>query len=733
MRDLQLIATTPWFWFSLFLAVLSLSLALWQYAARHHQLSARLRLLLKGLRIASWFILAFLIFQPVIQFFRYNREKPVDIALIDQSLSIGQSPGFMASRLYEKINLALEDYQTLDHEILYYGFGSQLTRLSSLSDVKTIHYDQKTTNIEQALDDIGRLYPEKNINNLFIVTDGQFNGIQSVERNFERYPFNYYLLGIGDTSGVPDVCLNDIQYDPIMYLGETSHLKIQISTENIPETRGQLIVKDENGQVLTKQPLQLNKGTIQREIPVEITPGHLGKQFFHFSISTQLDESVIDNNHQAIHINVLKNRLKILVVWGIPHYDLKFLLRSLKTDKNLNIDHFVLSNPTEHGDWISNWDRLADYDLVIMGHCSQSDLTPQQWEILNNFVDGLKKPFILFNGFRERSMTTWQSELRQNILPIVREQLVSERFQGDLRLVPDVINAANTFLDIYGFENDNLRFWEGMPPLNECVLTQSIPSFYKILARVYRIPDADDQENLTSYPAMILNQSNKKKILVSLAAGYWRFSFASLSYQAPGQEMNNLWINMVRYMTFLGNEESILIAPEKPVNYDGIPVVFRGRLLSDSLASLADRVELTIQDTSGQEIATYKMQPNQSQQYETSLLTPSSGKFSYHLIQYRNDQKVAEKKDYFMVLPYNMEKFKLGQNNRLLRSLTQVPGINYQNLETESALSIDSIKSNFRSQTEKQSVTLWDQWPFLLLIIILLTVEWFIRQRNLLM
>ncbi|MBP7461805.1 MAG: hypothetical protein KBA26_10995 [Candidatus Delongbacteria bacterium] len=718
------------------LSILVLGLAGWmvyqQYRSSTFSGPAQWRRYLLLLRWSAWLLLGLLLFQPIIQFSKKYHEKPIDYLVLDNSLSLSLNRGFSKSDLNEAIRKWLGDYATLDHEKHLLLFGDQIKPVEFWSDFNQADYQAKTTRLVPVLEYIMQHYPDQNINNLILFSDGYLQDQSQAAQMLPDLPFRTVLVGIGDTVGNPDLKISYVTHDPIAYLGEETKISVtigSIATGTIP-VRLQ-INEEQTGKPLAEQTLNLPESGRQIEIPFTIRPNKLGKHFYTAHIRSSLPEVITQNNQFSFMVNVLKSKLRILTVWGIPDYDYKFLHLALTSERNFLPEFWVLSHPDARSGVERAFQTLENYDLIILGHLQAADLNASQWNRLAGAMKDRHQPLVIFSGTGTRSISSWSSTALESLVARLKPLVISDQYRAPLQWIPDPVQSVNTFLDVKGTTHDNLKYWSSMAPLNQAVLLRDNPAGVQVLASLGSM----DQNEGSRFPGVWLDRRQWHKALVFAATPIWRHDFASLESFDGDRSARQVWIDMVKFMVFLEDQNQLMINPIRAVFQDGDEVIFEGKAWGYSDESgRQDRYELIIADSSAHEIQSLKFSESESSgrlSATAGRLRP--GRYSYQITQYREDQPINQKKDAFIVTDYNSESAQVGQNLHFLREMDHHSMIHYVNLNDSSRLILDSLSHHPRDMGVKKEISIWDNIWILLVMIMIWGCEWFIRQRNLML
>lgn len=732
MKDLNLIVMGLYPWLSILLLGLAGFMVFRQYRKLSFTGPERLRNLLMALRYTAWFFLIILLFQPVIQFSLNKKEKPIDYILLDNSLSLSLTRDFSGRRLIKRIQEWLESYQKLDHQKHLILFADKTTETTSESDFYLADFQGKNTRLTPTLEYILQKFPEENINNLIILTDGYLQDQAQVARILPDLPFKTILAGIGDTLGNPDLKITYVTHAPMAYLGDETPIIVRISAVSLASTPFQIRIEDDqSGESIANQTLTIPKSGTEMEIPLSIRPNKIGKHFYKARLSCSVPEIITQNNQFVFMIKVLKSKLRILTVWGVPDYDFKFLQQALSSEKNYQCENLVLSHPDARNAISRKLLSLNEYDVIILGHLLPQDLTVDQWAQLVQAMEEKHQPLIIFSGTGTRSVSTWGQTAFATLFSRLKPHIISDQYRASLQMIPDPTNSVTTFLDVRGSATDNLKYWSAMAPLNQAVILKENPVGVRILA--YLRPPI--QNDYRQFPAIWLDQQQGRKALIFLATPIWRHSFASLRDGDNNQTAQQVWIDMITFMVFLDDQNQIMINPIRSVFNDGEEVIFEGKAWNSTLVpARQDRYELVIYDSTGREIQSLKF----TESAQSGLLSSSAGylkpgKYAYQVTQYREDQAINQKKDEFLVTEYNLESDQIGQNLHFLREMDRHSLISYYNLNDTSSLLIDSLNHHIREIGLKKEISVWDTIWILSLLVLMWAVEWFIRQRNLML
>jgi hypothetical protein len=159
---------------------------------------------LRILRFLTGFGVSFLLLTPIFKDQTTQQKNPLVIMLTDQSQSV--KSGMSESSLVQ-VNNDIKDLKRQlkgKYEFVDLGFGEQTYALKNDS------FDQKITNISQALEYVYDTYSDQNIGAIILNSDGIFNEGSSPVYSKAKFSAPIYAIGLGDTTIRRDVAVNDV-------------------------------------------------------------------------------------------------------------------------------------------------------------------------------------------------------------------------------------------------------------------------------------------------------------------------------------------------------------------------------------------------------------------------------------------------------------------------------------------------------------------------------------------
>ena len=148
-------------------------------------------------------------------------------------------------------------------------------------------------------------------------------------------------------------------------------------------------------------PEQLYQLPVNREVEVDVSLGHGGINILQFSTPDMSGELTDRNNGAVFQINALRDRLRVLLVSGVPHPGERTWRNLLKSDSNVDLVHFTILRPPEKRDGVPVTElsliafptrelfleKIGEFDLIVFDRYKRRGLLPAEYfEAIANYV-----------------------------------------------------------------------------------------------------------------------------------------------------------------------------------------------------------------------------------------------------------------------------------------------------------------------------------------------------------
>lgn len=660
------------------------------------------------IRIILIGFLLILLFNPTVII---NKEKNKSLPwriYIDKSLSLNyyKQPSYTSyvkgiSNFIQRIKR-----KNIDFEI--YSFGSQLDTLLDITKIKT---DANSTNIGLVFENLDVSY-EKNIAGAIIFTDGQINQgpLLSKFSTYNKLPI--HIVGIGDTIPMLDVSIQSVDIPPISVKGKEVNIDATISSVGNLKERVNVTLFDENNKLIGSKIIKISGEESLEKVRFQIKPNKIGKNSYLIKCSALSDEINIQNNQQKIVMHVMKDRYNVALITGAPNYNTR-LLKDHLTRSNNNIDHFFYINNKFNPQIKVFWEKK--YEVIIFDNNPVKSNSEKWGSLLRIFTKKLishNSSFLIIPG-PEIDINSINNYLK--IIDIEAKELISnDQNQYKWEFTSQWLNNFS-FNDSKWLDNDVIS----MPQQN--------PAFY--LGKQVN----DKNTNFAEYievdrPNPLLILGEKK----SIRYGIWNsIDIASIKYKLLNTNnsfvLDNSLNKIFNWLMKKSGSQEYVFRTNKNSYQQGEEVLLSGRSLNYNDDIIHEgTVELYYNDKFiGSKPLFLDINKNE---YKSRFWAPKPGKIKYIVNINKGIDSYEVSNGTFEVQESHIELNRIFLNKEKLINISRSSGgkfnywVDYESLLDE--ISIVNKKENYIA-----TYIIRHNYLFILIILLIITIEWSVRRR----
>jgi len=660
------------------------------------------------IRIILIGFLLILLFNPTVII---NKEKNKFLPwriYIDKSLSLNyyKQPSYTSyvkgiSNFIQRIKR-----KNIDSEI--YSFGSQLDTLLDITKIKT---DANSTNIGLVFENLDVSY-EKNIAGAIIFTDGQINQgpLLSKFSTYNKLPI--HIVGIGDTIPMLDVSIQSVEIPPISVKGEEVNIDATISSVGNLKERVNVTLFDENNKLIGSKIIKISGKESLENVRFRIKPNKIGKNYYLIKCSALSDEINIQNNQQKIVMHVMKDRYNVALITGAPNYNTRLLKDHLSRSNN-NIDHFLYINNKFSPPIKVFWEKK--YEVIIFDN-NPVKSNSEKWEsLLRIFTKKLishNSSFLIIPG-PEIDINSINNYLK--IIDIEAKELIpNDQNQYKWGFTSQWLNNFS-FNDSKWLDNDVIS----MPQQN--------PAFY--LGKQV----SDKNINFAEYievdrPNPLLILGEKK----SIRYGIWNsIDIASIKYKLLNTNnsfvLDNSLNKIFNWLMKKSGSKEYVFRTNKNSYQQGEEVLLSGRSLNYNDDIIHEgTVELYYNDKFiGSKPLFLDINKNE---YKSRFWAPKPGEIKYIVNINKGIDSYEVSNGTFEVQESHIELNRIFLNKEKLINISRSSGGKF-NYWVDSESLLDEISIVEKKENYIATYIIRHNYLFILIILLIITIEWFVRRK----
>jgi len=644
--------------------------------------TSRLSWLFGILRFITLFSLLLLLINPKFKSVTYQNVRPKMPILVDNSASIKelkQTENLLSIVESLKANQSLND----KFDLSFFSFGSEFNMADSLT------FNESNTNISKALSSANDLF-KNDVAPTILLTDGN----QTLGNDYEFSVTNSYNplfpIILGDSISHTDFKIEHLNTNRYVFLKNQFPVEVILGYYGHSSENSQFIVR-QGTNIVYKENVKFSK--VKNVVTLEFTlpASAVGLQKYSAEILPLNDEKNIVNNTKQFAVEVIDQATNVLIVSDITHPDLGALKKSIGSNEQSTV---TIKKPSEAAS------SLNEYQLIILYQPDRS------FAKVFSEVEKLKKNTFVFTGLQ----TDW------NFLNSIQKNY-SKDVSRQFEVVTGILNPN------YGtFAIEEIGFEEFRP-------LKTLFGNLKILVPNELLLDQIINGINTESPMLSTMELNGVRNAIFDGEGIWKWRAQSFVETNSFEEFDNFIGKLIQYLASNKRHSRLEVSDELfYYNNNSIKIsaqYFDQNFIFDSRASLS----ITVQNIETKKSFIFPMLLKNNF-FEVDLNTLSSGEYKYTVSV--SNETVARSGN-FTILDFNIEQQFLNANvAKLERLATNARGTAYFENQVNGFIT-DMLEDNRFKQIQKseQKVVPLIDWKYLLaLIIISLTIEWFIRKYN---
>ncbi|HQI71081.1 MAG TPA: hypothetical protein PLT47_10050 [Bacteroidales bacterium] len=644
------------------------------------------------LRTLAVFLIAFLLLSPLVMTRTRTSEKPLVIIAQDnsQSLVFCKDSANIRTHYSEELRQLITSLSE-DYDVKTFTFGEKVTEGTGFT------YDEKQTDFSLLFDEIQARYANRNVGAVILASDGLYNkGSNPLYLSGTmKYPF--YTIAMGDTTIQKDLIISRVNYNRISYLGNIFPLEIVLKADKCSGQKATLTVTKDRETLFAKT-IDINAPRYLETVQFQLEAKNKGMQHYRVSISALQGEISVINNSQDVFVEVLDGREKILLLAGAPHPDIAALKQSIETSKIYQVDEFVAEKFNK---------PLKEYNLAIV---HQLPFKGKNHQALLQSLAENKIPVLYILG-ESSDMAAFNN--RKTGLSI---QQAAGKYD---EATPTVANDFALFTVSEELKKVIADFPALSVPFGEYSKSNSLNVLmYQKIGRVQ-----------TQKPLLMFNTASDPKTGIIAGEGLWRWRMQNYLQTGNQTAFNELVHKTIQYLSVKVDKDRFRVNVKNKF-FENEAVEFDAEVYNDSY-ELVNDPEVTLSITNSENKTFPFTFTRTAHAYHLNAGVFPLGEYRYHA-QVKAGSSVLQKSGVFMVVPVNVESLNLIADHQLMFSLAQknngkmlYPGQLSQVPDLLKAR--DDVKSvTYTKKRFSDVVNLF--WVFLI-ILALLSTEWFIRKR----
>ncbi|MCX6163635.1 MAG: hypothetical protein NTU73_02040, partial [Ignavibacteriae bacterium] len=589
----------------------------------------------------------------------------------------------------------------------YFLFSDDIIKEIDIKDFSTSRSDNindESTNISKTLNTISKILGDKKISTINIISDGIFNkgGNPSYSPQFPDVTFNYFL--IGDTIQRNDISIKNIFFNPIVYTESNTQILVEFNSDNYNRDIKINLFEEDN--LLQEKKISVNTENKVYNCSFNIKSNKEGMKKYKIKIENEQNEVTDKNNSEEFFIEYINNKFKLLVLSGNPSADFSYFTESIKRINNFEAKFFVQKSPGNF--YEGQLPALDEFNLLIL---INFPTTSTDLNLINKLNDNLKNislPIFFISG----SNTDYERlKILNKYLPFTSTSKSGNDERTSIKLINDLKSEVN---NIFSFKKISGNLPEIFIPGNNFAL---IPETQTLL-----------YSSKLSKPVLVISKNSDRNSAALLAFNFYKWRLNSTNNESK-IFFEDLLTGITLSISEKEKNKKIYLNPDKQI-YSPFEQIKINGILNPGESPGNVSIKLQIFNSSfTKEIETIRTSNNS---FTSEILNLGDGEYSIKGTLIQNGNEIAYDIKKILVKESNLEYKNTKSDNSILNILSKNSGgdlISEQNLneinkKIELKNEVDLIHQN-----RIHKVYLNSNLFILFFLIIILSIEWFIRKR----
>lgn len=595
--------------------------------------------------------------------------------------------------------------------------------------------DGNQTAISSGIKNIVSHLGESNLLGIILVTDGVNTIGENPQNMLSNMKIPVYFIAPGHGGDVTDYALFLPKPPAFGYLNSSLRVRGEISARiskksDEKETIDVKVKKD--GEPYDTIPVEVTGNGVKVPFAFNIQCNEEGSFRFEVEIPTVDGELTDENNKTSFLLKVVKERLNVLALSGLPNWDMKFISNALAGDPNASLVHwarvtddrwicskdFKIENGVKTADFK---EALNDADILILNGIQYRFIKQYEAEIIKKIEAGTMGLLV---------MPSWQSLTQlgykgtdiANILPVTVGNEVWRGTSGNmilpayetsypfLRLADDPIENSEILSTLPKF--DGIYEFESVKPTAEVLLGSSVTG------------------SKNKLPFMVKTRAGLGNVIIINGAPLWPMGFRLANGEKGFGLYSGMIINMLKWLVNRREDANVSIELANSRGYVGASTIVKVWVSDSKHKLMANaRVTLNVKGEKGENYDLSCVETSETGCYEAAFIPADKG---LHIIEAKGSYQgkdIGSSKVELIVETPTAEFDDPVVKTDVMKAIAEETGGCMVYAEEADKL-ISSINSVPGKKLESKSLDCRDCWLLLLLILLLPCIEWYIRRTG---
>ncbi|HEY2963912.1 MAG TPA: glutamine amidotransferase [Pyrinomonadaceae bacterium] len=618
-----------------------------------------------------------------------------------------------------------------------YGFSGSLARLKDAND---LYGEGRTSDLAGALEETIKRSSGMPLSAIVLATDGASNvpgDVAATLRELRARDIPVFTIGVGNTARPLDAELTRINMPRRVLVGSRVNIETFVGLSGYDATKVLLGVK-EDGRAVKTEEFNL-RGNDTQAINLEITPTTPGVHRYTVEITPLDGELTIDNNKQDALVEVIAGPLRLLHVEGEPRWELGKIREALQlNEKNITLvslqrtgeNKFYRQGIGNQTELVTGFpkteEELFSYDGLVLGSVEAGFFSADQLRAIEAFVARRGGGLLALGGRLSFDGGKYKGTPLEDLLPVSLTGGPVDDANSYAPVYKALLTGAGQTHAITRLNEDraaNQKAWNDLPPVSISESLTNVKPGATILLEARKVDGSG-----AHVPLLVQQRYGRGQTLALTASDTWRWR---MRIDSKNNSHETFWRQMLRYVVS-GTPQQIEISTAKDVyavddtvnivadvrdkKYNAVGDAHATARVTKPSGATVD-VPLKFTTLNSANVYTGEFKADELGQHKIELVGASTA-----LGQLNANANV-------LVSDLNREYYSAAQNSDLLKRIAAETGGKYYT-PNETQKLLDDLTYRQTPYSERVTKDLWDMPVNFVLLIGLLSAEWFLRKRE---
>ena len=736
--DFRLVPSTGSYVAAVLIVVAIAAAVLTYRTARSRGGTARHRLVLTTLRVATLALMLFCLFRPVLVVRAAVSQQNFVGVLIDDSRSMqiadagGETRGAASARQFAADSPLMRSLSD-KFVVRTFRFSSTARRLTTPQELT---FGGSQTRLGDALEAARQELAGLPLAGLVMVTDGADTTDASLSDALlalKAGSVPVFTVGVGQEALERDIQVGRISVPRTALKGTSILVDAVVTHRGYAGETVMLDVEDE-GRIVGSQEVRLPADGEPAAVRVRFTAAEPGARVFRFRVSPRPGEMVTQNNARETLIDVRDRAERILYFEGEPRFELKFIRRAVSDDANLHVvalqrtaDNKYLRLGVDDADHLlggfpKTREELFSYRGLILGSIEAGAFTGDQLRMIADFVEKRGGGLLMLGGPRAFAEGSYAGTPVADVLPVILDR-PGKPLEGSavarLKVRPTRDGLAHAVTQLAPTEQASAALWDKLPTLTSVNPLHAIkPGATTLLSGA--------EERRRDQVVLAYQRYGRGKAIAFPVQDSWLWQMHA---DIPVEDMSheNYWRQLMRWLVD-GVPDAVEAHASAERVEAGETVTIRADVVDPTFVEINDaRAVAHVEGPKGTVEVPLQWTGERSGEYRGSFVAPDQGLYTARVEAVRGTTALGTGVTQFRAAPGENEYFDAGMNAaRLQRIATDTGGQFYTGANAGSLP--EDMRYSGRGVTTTEERELWHMPIVLGLILLLMCGEWGYRR-----